>query len=190
MNTPSHKQGFTLIEMVVSIGLFTIVLFIATSAFLNVVNADRKSRAVRVAADNLNLALEDMQRRIRTGSYYYCGTGGDTAQVVSDTCVNNNSTFSFTEQNGTRTTYTWNGTSIFRTTGAGAPVVTTAPEINVYRLSFMVRGSALGPSGGGTDPNQPYVVISVAGKIVSAAQPATGVDFNIQTIVTQRNYDI
>ena len=42
-----NKNGFTLVEMIVSIGLFTIALFIASSAFLAVLNADRKSRATQ-----------------------------------------------------------------------------------------------------------------------------------------------
>lgn len=185
--------GFTLVEMIVSIGLFTVVLFIATSAFLTVVNADRKSRATRIATDNLNLALEDMQRKIRTGSSYYCGPGGESSLTAIRDCSGypGDSVISFTEQDGvTRTTYslgllTSPGTpkSVYRYRSAGIPIPVTAPEISISDLKFFVQGSTPG------DPIQPYVVIVIDGAIINTANPALGASFKIQTTVTQRNYD-
>lgn len=189
MKRNSRNQGFTLIEMIVSLGLFTIVLFISTSAFLTIVNADRKSRAVRIATDNLNLALEDMQRRVRTGSYYWCGTGGDLSLVAVQDCPAGSDTLSFTEQDGTtRTTYFLGPGVIKRQTALGS-IDVTAPEISITNLKFMVQGSALGPSSSGVDTIQPYVVILIDGAVNNAAHPALNTSFKIQTTVTQRNYD-
>ena len=91
----SPRRGFTLIEMTVSLGLFTIIMFIATSAFLSIVNTDRKARSVRIAADNLNIALEDMSRRIKTGNTYYCG---DSATGTLNCPVTPSPVFSFNDQ--------------------------------------------------------------------------------------------
>lgn len=188
MKRNSNKKGYTLVEMIVSIGLFTIVLFIATSAFLSVVNADRKSRAVRIASDNLNLALEDMQRRIRTGSSYYCGALNTDVGGVGD-CPSGGDTLSFTEQDGvTRTTYHWGGSSdktIYRISSTGS-IQVTAPEISIYGLKFIVQGSTLATDG---DTNQPYVNIVIDGSIIDAAHTMLNTTFKIQTTVTQRNYD-
>lgn len=189
MNTTLHKQGFTLVEMIISLGLFTIILFIATSAFLTVVNADRKSRAVRIATDNLNLALEDMQRRMRTGSYYWCGAGGESLPAAVQDCPTGSDVLSFTEQDGvTRTTYFLNSGVIRKQTALGS-IDVTAPEISITNLKFIVKGSALGPSGSGVDTVQPYVVILIDGAVNSAAHPTLNTGFKIQTTVTQRNYD-
>jgi prepilin-type N-terminal cleavage/methylation domain-containing protein len=181
-----NKRGFTLVEMIVSIGLFTIVLFIATNAFLTIVNADRKSRSVRVATDNLNLTLEDMSRRIKTGSMYFCGT----ASAGVNDCALGGTTFSFTGQDGLRAIYSFNTTehSIHREISGGASMRVTSPEITITGLKFIVQGSALGPSAGGSDYNQPYVVILVDGKL-SAGPSASNTTFKIQTAVTQRAYD-
>src|SRR3989338_3254669 len=106
------KKGFTLVEMIVSIGLFTIVLFISSSAFLAVLNADRKSRFTRIATDSLNISLEDMARRIKTGSAYYCGDKVIGMSSLTNTmdCVSG-TTIVFTEQDGaTRTFYHFDGT--------------------------------------------------------------------------------
>lgn len=179
--------------MIVSIGLFTIVLFIATSAFLTVVNADRKSRATRIATDNLNLALEDMQRRIRTGSTYYCGALGTDVGGTGNCATTPGDTLSFTEQDGTRTTYTLDSANkkIKRVRVAGSLDV-TAPEISITSLKFIVQGTSPASGAGGPpyDLYEPFVVIFVGGSIGgSATNPAGKVDFKIQTTVTQRNYD-
>ncbi|MHB1118013.1 MAG: PulJ/GspJ family protein [Minisyncoccota bacterium] len=184
-----HNQGFTLVEMIVSIGLFTVILFVATSAFLSVVDSDRKTRAIRVVMDNLSISLENIERHIRTGSAYYCGVAGSG---VLD-CASGGSTLSFTEQDGTtRTTYAWDSETkaIFRTVSAGAPVRITSPEISIDNLKFIVMGSALGAGRGGTDTVQPYVIMAIDGSIGAAlASPASRANFKIQTMVTQRNYD-
>lgn len=168
------KNGFTLVEMIVSLGLFTIIMFIATSAFLSIVNTDRKSRAVRIAADNLNIALEDMSRRIKTGSTYNCGGGAGTNNCASPGL----SSFAFTEQDGaTRTVYSLSGSAIWR----GAERV-TSPEINITSLKFVVSGSLVGTA----DNIQPIVVIVIDGSLGAGTASTT---FKIQTTVTQRAYD-
>ena len=175
------KRGFTLIEMIVSIGLFTIVLFIASSAFLAVVNADRKSRATRLAMDNLTVAMEDMTRRLKTGYDYNCGgTVGDTG--TSDCLSGPLSLISFTDQDGLRTAYRVSGKQILRQVEVGGPELpVTSSEISINTLTFDVQGSSK------TDNIQPYVKIFING---STAGGVLSSSFKLQTMVTQRLYDI
>jgi len=140
MKLANSQRGFTLIEMTVSLGLFTIIMFIATSAFLSIVNTDRKARSVRIAADNLNIALEDM-------SVNNCTSGV-------------NSILFFTDQNGDRTKYEKFGTSIRRD---GTPITST--EIIISGLNFIVSGSAVGSA----DNKQPMVTIVIDGSLGSGA---------------------
>ncbi len=182
-NVKCSNRGFTLIEMIVSIGLFTIVLFISSSAFLAVINADRKSRATSIAMDNLNLSLEDMSRRIKTGDRYDCGAS-DATKNCSVVSVANQ--FNFWGQDGVAVTYKKVGTGITRQIGTGAALLVTAPEIEITNLQFVVLGADLGPSSGGTDVVQPYVIILVHGKTKGAINS----NFKIQTMVTQRVYDV
>lgn len=167
-----NKKGFTLVEMIVSLGLFTIIMFIATSAFLSIVNTDRKSRAVRIAADNLNIALEDMSRRIKTGSGYDCGTIG-----IPTDCLGGANSFTFNNQDGVPTTYSLSGTSILRD-----GIQITSPEIIITGLNFVVSGSLVGVA----DNKQPMVVIVIDGSLGAGA---TASSFKIQTTITQRAYD-
>lgn len=192
----ARNTGFTLVETIVAIGLFTIVLFIATSAFLSIVNADRKSRAVRIATDNLNLALEDMSRRIKTGWAYDCGatgaptdcTGGADESVSFTTLLEDGITpVSLSYKRAVGPTECGGGFSvtqgcIVRSDNIG-PVAVTSPEIDITSLHFIVRGTAV--TG---DTNQPSVLVSLSGSLSSGPNtPAT--TFKIQTLVTQRAYD-
>lgn len=166
--------------MIVSIGLFTIVLFIASSAFLSVVNADRKSRATRLAMDNLTVALEDMTRRLKTGYDYSCGSQGR----VKDCLTTPGSEIAFTDQDGRRTTYSFSSAEgrIFREIDGEGGLPVTSSEISISKLQFIVGGAELT-----TDDQQPYVKIFIAGETGGGV---TDAKFSLQTMVTQRIYDI
>ncbi|MBU0722958.1 type II secretion system GspH family protein, partial [Patescibacteria group bacterium] len=55
----NYLTGFTLVEMIVSLGLFTVILFISMQALLSMVDANHKAQSLRAAMDNLNLSLEE-----------------------------------------------------------------------------------------------------------------------------------
>lgn len=205
-----NSRGFTLVEMVVSVAIFSIVLFVAMSAFLSIVSGDHKSRAMRIATDNLNLALEDMSRKIKTGGTYSCGGASGANDCPAGTSSN---TFAFTNQDGiSRTIYKLGtgpgvivngsgasgcGDIVFRATQgcilredvAGISMLATSPEIDIKSLKFYVFGSA--PYGTtGTDKIQPTVVIAIEGSLgADAALFAGNAGFKIQTMITQRAYD-
>lgn len=194
-----YARGFTLVEMIVALGIFTIALFIATNALLAVVNADRKSRGTRIATDNLNLTLEDISRKIRTGYSYNCGGNPGVAD-----CSTPQSVLAFNDQNNIRTIYKRGvgggaivggvGASgcgapfvagqgcILRSDGGAAFVPGTSSEIDITSLNFFVSGSAVWP-----DTKQPQVIMSMDGSL--GTQPLTKISFKIQTSATQRVYD-
>ena len=198
----NKKSGFTLVEMTVSLAVFTIVLFIATSTFLSVVNSDRKSQSVRIATDNLNLTLEDMARKIKTGSNYSCGGNPGTAD-----CSTAQSIIALDDQAGTRiiykrgqgsgaivsgvsasgcgsSSYTATQGCILRSDGGGVFLPATSPEIDITSLNFFVVGSNSYASG---DRIQPTVVVSADGLLGDLSSTRTS--FKIQTAITQRQYD-
>ncbi len=69
----TRKQGgFTLIEMIVSLAIFTVVAVVAIGALLRVMDANRKSINLKTAINNMNFVLESMSREMRVGSKYSC----------------------------------------------------------------------------------------------------------------------
>lgn len=203
-------KGFTLVEMTVSLGLFTITMFIATSAFLAVVNADRKSRSARIAMDNLNISMEDMNRRMKTGYAYYCDIwGGYTNGDVRDCSPGTEITF--ISQASTTVSYARGvgvagcGTGYGTTQGclvrsevippaSRVNTTITSPEIDIKNFSLYVTGSAVcGSLANCASPGnaiQPMAVVMIKGELgINTPNQVGKTSFSLQTTVTQRAYD-
>ncbi|HYF29329.1 MAG TPA: type II secretion system protein, partial [Candidatus Paceibacterota bacterium] len=72
MRTPNISRGYSLVELIVAVGIFSMTTLIVTSVYLALVNLDRQARATNQLAANLDFAMESMVRNIRTGRDYEC----------------------------------------------------------------------------------------------------------------------
>lgn len=72
-----NQDGFTLLESMVAIAVFSIVMVIGISALLSVNDVNRKSQSQRTIMDNLNFVMEDMARNFKLGSYFHCVIDSD-----------------------------------------------------------------------------------------------------------------
>lgn len=64
--------GFTLIEMIVSLGIFSIIITTAVGALLVLIATNQRLQGEQSAMTNISFALDSMTREIRTGYNYYC----------------------------------------------------------------------------------------------------------------------
>lgn len=190
---PHSTRGYTLIELVVAVGLFTIVVLMTSSSFLGVMAANRKTLAVRTAMDNLNAAIENMSRSMKTGSAYHCGSGGDISAPRD--CSSGGTYLSFEGQNGDPNTSSDQIVYLLGPAGAClsskqicvsndggttfAALTAPPPELSVDGFAFRVYGSD--PSG--VPAKQPRVVIVMIGSAGLGTAQST---FNIETTVSQR----
>jgi prepilin-type N-terminal cleavage/methylation domain-containing protein len=71
--------GFTLLEMIVSLGVFSAAILIILGAILSINDAQKKMINIQAVEDNLRFALDTMSREIRTGSVYNCEGGGSAS---------------------------------------------------------------------------------------------------------------
>lgn len=187
------NKGFTLVELIVALGLFIVVMTVATSALLSLTDINRKVESMRIAYDNLNLALESMARELRAGKAYTCGKTSvipalNLASVGSDCNITEGkSSIGFYSQDGDTIVYRKNGNAIERQrSGEPGFSAITSPNIVIDRLTFGVFGtSPFSPPS--TDLTQPKVIISISG---TAGTGETESKFNIHTSVTQRIQDI
>ena len=190
---PSKKRdshcGFTLIELMVAVSIFTLVMTISMGSILAVFDANKKSQTLRAVMDNVNFTLEGMTRAIRFGRDYHCGSGGDTAQPFS--CDDGRTSLSVLDQNGKKHTYTLNTITnrIERTIDDRTPYPVTSPDVTINKLTFYVLGAypycSLGCSP--TDMLQPRVIMVVGGH--SGVKPNIKSSFSLQTTVSQRAFD-
>ena len=72
MNQVRRQSGFTLIEMIVSLALFSVVITIAVGALLTLINTNAQLQSEQNVLTNLSFTLDSMAREIRTGTNYFC----------------------------------------------------------------------------------------------------------------------
>jgi prepilin-type N-terminal cleavage/methylation domain-containing protein len=68
-------RGFTLVEMIVSLAIFSVVAVVALTALMSIMSANRKAQTLQSSITNLSYALEAMSREMRVGTTYYCDVG-------------------------------------------------------------------------------------------------------------------
>jgi prepilin-type N-terminal cleavage/methylation domain-containing protein len=174
-----RTRGYTLIELIVSVGLFALVMTLAAGAYVVVIGVNRQTQGISSGIDTLSFALETMTRTIRTGTSY--GVGGPTFSVLSSS---QNTTVSYALTN-----YTVNGVTygaITQTTGSSGAVPLTDPSVNITSLNFYATGVNSYSSNG--DKTQARVTIVVSGTVSSG--PGKTVSFTVQTSATMRGSDI
>ena len=177
------RRAFTLVEVLVSLSVFSLVMLIATGSIFTIVDANKKSHALKSVMTNLNFALESMAREIRVGTAFVCpSTGGDCPTEGS-------SSFRFVSNRdldlvggNDPVEYAFSNGRIFKQRFGidASPVPITAEEIVITHMMFYVIGSGSG------DLKQPRVVMVISGYVGTGKTKST---FNIQTAISQRSID-
>lgn len=187
----ARTRGFSLIELIVAVALFSIVMLVSVAALLALVDANRKAQALQSVMNNLNVALDGMVRSIRMGTTYHCGGAGYGTPL---SCAGGE-TFAFEPFDGDPTDdsdqwiYSFeqdeNGIGrIYKSESGGTGwLAITAPEVSIEEMKFYVVG---------TDPSdnvQPKVVISIKG-VAGADKVKTKTTFSMQATAVQRILDL
>ena len=71
----SHNKGFTLLEMIVALGIFSIVAVIAVGSLVKISSLNRASQSMQAALNNSNYILESISREMRFAKEYHCIDG-------------------------------------------------------------------------------------------------------------------
>jgi prepilin-type N-terminal cleavage/methylation domain-containing protein len=187
------KKGFTLIEMLVTVGLFAIIVTIAVGAFVNAERTERQVSSLIAAQSNVSLAVEQMSRNIRTG-YLFCHDPGDSTASPSCSCTVASSSdpnspmwtcqsLDFYDANGNEIKYSWAGGALAESVSGNAAQSITGNTVSVKYLKFKLFGQTEG------DHWPPRVTISI-GIAASSTDAAVMNDvFNLETTVSARTID-
>ncbi len=205
------NRGFTLIEMLVSVAIFTVVMVIALGALLSLSEADRKAQTISAAVNNLSFAVDSISRLLRTGINYHCGQSGTLTnpqncssppqsylafQVVDDSlsgCTKGSACTviyclsaegSTNSCSGAISCAAGSSCSILRAICAGASCGTFAAITSPEVNVSSLSFYVTGSAFG--DTVQPKVTILVSGTVPVTATKSTA--FNLQTSVTERLY--
>lgn len=181
-----NDSGFSLIEMLVAVAVFSTAATIGAGALLSVSDAQQKILSLRVVQDNLGYVFDTMGKEIRTGTNYHCGANINDFNTSPRDCVDypGGLSFTFISGAGATTTYRINGNTVERIlNGDSIPstFVMTSPDANINSLNFYVIGSPK------NDELQPRVTIILKG--TAGAKEKIKSFINIQTTISQRLLD-
>lgn len=191
------RRGFTLVEMIVAVGIFAIVMTVIMTTLVSVMAASNRAGSTQVATDNLSFALDTMSRSIRYGYHYYCTDEPIESGVLpADTqdCADGGMTLIFTNTIGgtMRAGYRLaerDGVGVLEmiTRDSGAWIPITSESVDIESARFFVQGSMPGVVGIG-DGKQPSVRFILSARPV--ADKGTIAPFHLQTTMTQRAIDV
>lgn len=182
-----HKNGgYTLLELIVSVAIFSMVMLVITGAYLTLISLDRKARGLNELAANLSFTVDSMTRAVRTGNTYSCNGGGNG----TCTCTSSNYStcaFSFKDNQNRTVTYRLKsdgtvGQCIDTGCSDSTAVSLTDTKIDIAALTFYVRGV------GTSDSVQPQVTFTIRGDL--STEPGKTASFTIQSAATQRIIEI
>ncbi len=209
----NNRKGFTIIETMISISLFLVVVMAGLGALLNANLLHQKSQNTRSIMDNMSFIMEEMSRNIRnikTGTSYYCITGGDSLGNVatrkSSLPGQNCWGIAFEIPDGD-TTYPndqWvyliapdtttpnNPIGIWKSTQGPYTSLTnfiklTPDEVLIDPVSGFYILGAESPTAIPADTQQPFVIIRLVGSIKSTTGAPT--PFHLETSVSQFQID-
>jgi len=186
----SKTGGFTLLEMIISIGIFSVLVVTSIGVMLGISNAQLKAANIQATVDNIRFSMELMTKEMRTGSQYALSSfyGAQPGEELS-----------FVTSAGERRVYYLSGGTIMRLAASlscliQTPLVVTAQcpspkplmadEVTVERLRFKIGGITPGSSDG-----QPWVMVAMSVSSKGGKQ-AFESRMDLETMVVQRLRDL
>jgi len=196
-----NTAGFTLVELLVSIALFSVLVSIAAGGFVRALRSERQITAMVSTESNISIALEEMTREMRTG-YLFCHQGdpGQSPDPACNCTSDNGSptptltcplSIEFHNSSGTLVEYFLGNVSnpsapsptvLYRydsDTNMTAPI--TGDNVDITNLKFILFGSYEG------DNWNPRITISVGAQPNDSTVSWAAV--NLQTTVSARTID-
>ncbi|MBU2545233.1 prepilin-type N-terminal cleavage/methylation domain-containing protein [Patescibacteria group bacterium] len=169
-----NNKGYTLVEMLVVVLVFSVVVGSATSVFVSVIKIQKYNLSHQQLLSQTSYAAEFMSRSIRMArkDSIGCIDGSNYQETVSSIkfATYHNECWEFYLDNG---------------------MLKMDKDGTVYDLTsddFTVNSFVISVTGDGADLEQPKVTISleVVGNISISSKPK----INIQTTISQRNLDL
>jgi prepilin-type N-terminal cleavage/methylation domain-containing protein len=174
--TNKQHNGFTLMEVMVSVSIFTIIVTIGIGSLLTVNKTLQKTRSERQAIDSFSYAVDTMTRRLRTGmSYESLDSSSISFKEQIDDVGGDNGTgkiITFEKVSSSDGTYNL----IQMTEGSDDPISITPPEIDIENFYVEVF----------KDGGQSMAKLSIKAKMSNIKQDSI---ISLQTAVSQRPFE-
>ena len=162
------NRGFTIVEVIVSIVVFSVIVIAVGAIFVQALKIERRSFAAQKIQENTLRSFEIIGREMRVSRL----------DPMDYSCDAPASSLSFARPGVGTIEYTLNDGQVYRKEGASDAEPITSSEVRFTKLAFCVTGSY-------DDDNMPSRIT-----ILAQVENAVGAErniFNIQTSVTSRD---
>lgn len=199
-NNKRTNRGFSLVEMLVAVGIFMSIMTIAISSLISIVNANKRAQSIKNTIDGVTFAIEETSRDMRSGNEYKCSTDSGLS-FTNDTTIctgDNVNAIQYTSNSGTGAiiTYIFNGKKVNPQPGdqgilvkkiggtSAVDLVSQDSGVNITDMKFYVIGADNESNPDISKRTQPRVIITASGLIATKGSADT--TFNMQTSISQR----
>ncbi|MBP8718410.1 MAG: type II secretion system protein [Candidatus Atribacteria bacterium] len=89
----NKKSGFTLVEMLISVGIFVMTIMALSQIFISVIRSEKIAYALLNGENNIRNGLESVARTIRMGTKFDLSSDGETLKFfykADSECLQNN----------------------------------------------------------------------------------------------------
>ena len=201
--------GFSLVEILVVLGLFSGISALALGALFNAQSVNARLQETQAILDNMNLSSQTITREIRFGSDFHCATslsvGAQTVPTTRKNCkpgttrgrvlifkpadaVNELDRVAFYVSDGVLYK------DIYPYQGSTTVLQMTSNDVNITSFTMYVDGANTS-SGSNDEPigeidyKQPMITIFLSGVTRPAKSSTPPATFDIETVVSSREID-
>jgi len=183
-NNKFKSQGFTLVEMLVTVTVFSLIVGTSTGIFVSAIKIQRYNLATQELLNQTSYALEYMDRFLRMARKDMTGT---CLTIVGANYENpSSSSIQFLNYNGVCQKFYLGGSKLMVDLDVSDSFAgefdLTSGKFNVTSLKFQIAGEQQ------TDIYQPRVTIFMTIEAVSSSQPKP--KLTVQTTISQRALDL
>ncbi len=169
MENNKKIAGFTLVELLTSITIFSLLMIIVSSVFVSILNAQRRAFNIQQIEENANFVLESMAKEIRVGQ---------VGVVAEPNCPGAPlMSLAFVHPVNGNIVYSLQGLDVHRSVN-GTDTIISSNVVQFTRLQFCISGSVVG------DNKQPRITILASVKSTNTLQQQS---MDIQTTLSQRS---
>jgi prepilin-type N-terminal cleavage/methylation domain-containing protein len=203
------RQGFTLVELLVVLGLFSGIATLSLGSLFNAQTINNRLQETQSILDNINLSIQTVTRDVRFGANFYCGEDDPTTlpsiplirKDCSDAAGNGGDVLIFRgsewKDDRDRVAYYISDGVLFKIeypfVGASTTLQMTSSDVFITKLLFYVDGAHTSDGSndylGLFDFRQPLIHILISGYTKSERQTVKPITFNIQATVSSRSLD-
>jgi prepilin-type N-terminal cleavage/methylation domain-containing protein len=178
----NHNRGYTLLEIIVSIGIFSLVVLVAVSTFQSINEGQRSALASQNTQESMRYALEVMSKEMRSAKAKTPKCGGNTSNKVFNMNTAQDNLY-FQNKNNECVRYYLSNNQLYIDRN-GTPLSITPDEIRVSELKFSVKDDAIATF----HTVQPTVTMAMKVEMAKTSQMHKN-EIYLQTTISSRHYE-